>query len=575
MEDIVRQTNITVAMAAEQDMEAIFRLRHEVYASELRQHEENREHRLTDDLDSFNSYIVARVGGVVVGFVSITPPGQTPYSVDKYFSREEMPVLFDDSLYEIRLLTVDKPFRGSLAAPVLMYAALRWIEARGGRSIISIGRIELLGLYGKAGLRPVGKRVSSGAVTFELLTGTVASARECVSRSFALRRRLEGRIEWRMETPFEDTGACYHGGAFFDAIGREFDNLEGINDVINADVLDAWFPPSPRVIDLLNRYLSWSVQTSPPTECEGLITWIAQTRGIEPESILQGAGSSSLIFLALTHWLTPSSRALILDPTYGEYAHVLEEVVRCDVDRVDLDREDGYQVDPARLEEALAKRYDLAVIVNPNNPTGRHISRQALEDLLRRVPTDTIVWIDETYIDYVCRSESLESFASGSRNVVVCKSMSKAYALSGLRVAYLCGPPHLIRQLRIQTPPWSVSLPGQIAGVMALQDPGYYEARYRETDALRRRLADEMMSLADFDIIPGVANYLLCHLPASAPTTQTLIERCREHNLFIRDAATTAPRLGPRAFRIAAKDAATNQRMVSILARALIEARRG
>jgi len=63
---------------------------------------------------------------------------------------------------------------------------------------------------------------------------------------------------------------------------------------------------------------------------------IARTRGVSPENILPAAGSSDAIFLAFRQWLTPTSRVLILDPTYGEYAHVLERVIGCRVIRLPL-----------------------------------------------------------------------------------------------------------------------------------------------------------------------------------------------------------------------------------------------
>src|SRR5207253_350152 len=106
---------------------------------------------------------------------------------------------------------------------------------------------------------------------------------------------------------------------------------------------------------------------------------------------------------------------------------------------------------------------------------------------------------------------SLESFAATSRNVIVCKSMSKVYALSGVRAAYLCGPRHFMTELRAITPPWAVSLPAQVAAVNALHDPGYYQRRYAETHAQREFLAHELGGLG-FDVTPGVANFLLCHL---------------------------------------------------------------
>src|SRR5207344_1800686 len=102
----------------------------------------------------------------------------------------------------------------------------------------------------------------------------------------------------------------------------------------NADVLDAWFPPAPGVTDTLQAHLPWLLRTSPPTDCAGLVGAVATARGVAPENILPGAGSSDLIFRAFRHWLTAGSRVLILDPTYGEYSHVLEKVIGCTVDRL-------------------------------------------------------------------------------------------------------------------------------------------------------------------------------------------------------------------------------------------------
>ena len=252
---------------------------------------------------------------------------------------------------------------------------------------------------------------------------------------------------------------CFHGGRFFEAIGPRFDALGRAGEIINADVLDAWFPPSPRLVAALRDDLPWLARTSPPTACEGLVDVIAQTRGVERAAILPGAGSSDLIFRCFLRWLTPASTVLLLDPTYGEYAHVLERVVGCRVERLLLSRDDEYDVDPGRLGRALARGPDLVVLVNPNSPTGRHLARERLESILRRVPPATRVWIDETYVEYVGAGESLERFAARTENVFVCKSMSKVYALSGMRVAYLCGGPRAIAALRAITPPWVVGLP--------------------------------------------------------------------------------------------------------------------
>ena len=553
-----------LATATAADREAIYRARHEVYGRELGQHAPNTSARLRDALDDTNVYLVAKVAGELAAFISITPPGARAYSIDKYFERAALPFAVDEGLYEVRLLTVLKPHRGRELATLLMYAALRWVEAHGGTHIAAIGRREVLELYLKAGLHAMGRQAASGAVTYELLHATVVELRERAGQLEGVFGRLEEKTDWRLLFPFRKPASCFHGGAFFSAIGERFDQLERSRDIINADVLDAWFPPAPGVLDALHEHLPWLLRTSPPTSCEGLIETIAHARGVRPSNILPGAGSSDLIFRALRHWLTPQSHALILDPTYGEYAHVLERVIGCTVDRLTLTRDTGYAVDLARLEAAFADDYDLIVLVNPNSPTGRHLPRRELAPLLRRVPERTRIWIDETYVEYAGPGQSLEAFAAASENVIVCKSMSKVYALSGARAAYLCAGPHQLEALRAITPPWVVSLPAQVAAVRALQDPDYYAARYRETAALREELASGLKSLG-WEVLPGIANFLLCHLPEQSPPAAEWVRRCRVHGLFMRDAALMGSGLGSRAVRLAVKDAATNAQMLQII----------
>jgi histidinol-phosphate/aromatic aminotransferase/cobyric acid decarboxylase-like protein len=256
-----------------------------------------------------------------------------------------------------------------------------------------------------------------------------------------------------INTPSRQPVACYHGGAFFNAIGDTFEHLERRNEIINADVLDAWFPPCPEAQQALHEQLSWIMRTSPPNHAEGLVQTIAKVRGVDPSNILTGGGSSPLIFLAFGHWLTPSSKVLLLNPTYGEYAHVLEKVVGCQTERFQLNRADGYELNAERFIAKIQEGFDLVVWVNPNSPTGRHVPRSEVEQILKNIPSSTNVWIDETYVEYAPEGQSLEQVAAQTENVVVVKSMSKVYGLSGLRVGYLCGSSRMINPLRGLTPP--------------------------------------------------------------------------------------------------------------------------
>lgn len=564
IERVARCEKFQVSPASAKDREAIYRLRHNVYAMELGQHHSNPSESLRDALDEGNVYLVAKTEKGIAGFISITKPSQGAYSIDKYFKREALPFVVDDSTYEVRLLTVLEPFRNREFATLLMYAAFRWVEAHGGKQLVAIGRREVLSIYLRAGLREAGMSAQSGAVTYDLLHASIAEVRENLPNLGGLIARLEGRVDWKFSFPFHRPANCFHGGEFFSAIGEGFEDLSRRHQIINADVLDAWFPPAPGVEHSLKEELPWLLRTSPPTQCSGLIEAIARARGVKPENILPGGGSSDLMFRALRHWLTADSRVLILDPMYGEYAHILERVIGCMVDRLTLRRDENYDVNLDRLRAALRDEYDLIVLVNPNSPTGRHISRAELVAFLNEVPERTRVWVDETYIEYVGASQSVETFAAQSENVVVCKSMSKVYALSGGRAAYLCGSPHLLEALRAITPPWVVGLPTQVAAVRALEDPAYYAARYAQTHVLREELRKGLEELG-WDIVPGNCTFLLCHLPASGPRAAELVARCRAKGLFLRNATLMGASFGDGAVRIAVKDRETNRRMLAII----------
>lgn len=559
-----RYAKPVITEAGPEIREQIYRARHDVYALEIGQHPANAEGLLCDRLDASNRYLVVMRGDVLAGFVSITPPGADGYSIDKYFRRDGLPFPVDAGLFEIRLLTVMPGHRSSDVATFLMVAAFRWVEARGGTRVVAIGRREVAGMYRALGMRESGRSVQAGAVTYDLMEATVGALREELDRRENLVERIERTVEWNLQVSLRKPATCFHGGAFFGAIGADFGSLERHRSVINADVLDAWFPPAPGVLAALRDHLPWLLRTSPPTGCEGLISAIAAARGVPESCLLPGGGSSDLIFRALPRWLNRGSRAVLLDPTYGEYAHVLEKVTGCRVDRLRLERSAGYAVDLGALVSMVSEGPDLVVIVNPNSPTGRGLRKDEIEVVLKAAPPRTRVWVDETYIDYT--GESVEELVSRYDNLIVCKSMSKVYALSGARVAYLCASPHQLEELRAFTPPWVVGLPAQVAAVKALADPDYYAARREETHRMREQLVLDLSALG-WDVIPGSANFLLSHLPAAGPNARELAEDCARHGLFVRDAAAMGSTLGDRAVRIAVKDAETNRRMLEILSK--------
>jgi histidinol-phosphate/aromatic aminotransferase/cobyric acid decarboxylase-like protein/GNAT superfamily N-acetyltransferase len=560
---------VSIALATQEDRSLIYRLRHDIYAAELGQYEVRQDGILSDTLDEGNTYIVATISGELAGFISITPPELGRYSIEKYLDRDELPILLDDRTYEVRVLTVSPAHRNSGIASYLMYGAFRWIEEHGGEQIIAMGRDEVLSIYQSFGAQLLGRRIVSGSVSYELMMTTVSHLQQFSVQHRAKIERLGERVDFEMDFPFSKNSCCFHGGAFFDAIGAGFETLFRREEIVNADVLDAWFPPSPRVFATFEEHLPWLMRTSPPTQCEGLREAIALHRGIRSTNILPGAGSSDLIYRAFQHWLNRESSVLILDPTYGEYQHVLEKVIGCRVERLTLSRSDGYKVDLGELAWRIGEGFDLVVLVNPNNPTGRHVARAELEKVLAGVPPQTRVWIDEAYIDYVSAAESLEAFAANRDNIVVCKTMSKAYGLSGMRAGYLCASPRQLAELETITPPWVIGLPSQVAAVRALEDSAYYEERYRQTHLLRAEVEEALRALGVQEIVGGEANFLMFHLDDSQPSAGSVIDAARDAGVFLRDVASMGSQMGERALRIAIKDRAGNERVLRTLERIL------
>ncbi|MGK3937717.1 histidinol-phosphate transaminase [Streptomyces caeruleatus] len=565
--------DLQLRSATSEDLDWIHELRHRVYAQELGQHPPDPAGRLSDGLDGENVYLVAARGAARVGFVSLTPPWLGRFGLDKYLTRDELPVLDGHDVFEVRILTVEPRRRTTSAAPLLMYAALRWIASRGGRRVVAMGRTEVLDMYRAVGLRPVGRTVRSGAATFEVLTGGVPElTRRALTRYGSALERLRSLVDWRLDMPFAPRpDGCEHGGASFTAVGTDFRTLDRRHDIVMADVLDAWFPPAPGVRAALADDPGWVARTSPPTAAEGLSAEIAAVRDLPPDTLAMGAGSSDLIFRAFGRRLTPRSRVLLTDPCYGEYAHVTERVIGCRVDRFPLRREDGWRIDPDRLAAAVhSGRYDLVVVVNPNNPTGRHAPASGLRALIEAAPDRTHWWIDEAYLGYVGPHESLAGLAATDPRVTVCTSLSKMYALSGLRAAYTVSEPAGAAELRRWTPPWPVGLPAQLAAVAALRDPDHYRDHWLATHALRRGLAADLAAAApDATVEESVANFLCLTLPTDGPSAAQLVDECRRHGVYLRDLSPLSPCYEGRTVRVAVRDTAENARIVAACRAAL------
>ena len=152
---------------------------------------------------------------------------------------------------------------------------------------------------------------------------------------------------------------CYHGGKSWDT--SKF-NFEIRDSLVVADVLDSPFPPCPEALEVLREQLERCCQESPPTQCEELIETVAIVRDVNAKHVAVSSGSSSLIFSFFPQLLNKDSSVLVLSPMYGEYSHILTNVIGCHMTNFVLLQENGFQIDADDLVEK-SRQHDADVNV--------------------------------------------------------------------------------------------------------------------------------------------------------------------------------------------------------------------
>lgn len=362
---------------------------------------------------------------------------------------------------------------------------------------------------------------------------------------------------------------AYHGVFFWNKIGDGFNCLSSRKKVINADVLDAPFPPDPKIRKMLKRDMDWLIRTSPPTHSEGLKQTISKVRHIPVENILVSGGSSDLIFSFFSNYLNNRKRnnnVLILDPMYGEYQHILETVLDLEVHRHYLKEELEFTVDFNLLRKNILEvKPSIVVLVNPNSPTGKYFDSKHIENLVEEF-TETCFVVDETYVDYLDKKFSVETKVKNYENLVIIKSMSKVYALSGLRVGYLVAPETIIDKISPYIAPWSVGLFGQIAGVIALQNEKYYTQQYKKVLLAKQKMLSVLTGAekkGKIKIFDSCANFFLLRLVNES--AKEVVAKLTTKNIFIRNCDSVSKQFQDNFIRIAVKDSKSNRIVVKEL----------
>ena len=279
----------------------------------------------------------------------------------------------------------------------------------------------------------------------------------------------------------------------------------GLQEAVKLASNEVPYGPLPGVVEAITEAAT-AVHRYPDMGVVALRDALASRYGVEPERVTTGCGS-----VALTEHLTrttclPGDELLYSWRSFEAYPIIAATTGVTSI-RVPNDAEHGH--DLAAMATAVTPRTRMIIICNPNNPTGTSCRAPELTEFLDAVPDDVLVVLDEAYREFVTDAAVPDGLvAFGDRpNVVVLRTMSKAWGMAGLRVGFIVATPAVAAAVRKVVTPFSTSAIAQAAGLAALRAPEEMRRRCDLVIAERDRVLEAIRKLVP-DVPDTQANFV-------------------------------------------------------------------
>jgi histidinol-phosphate aminotransferase len=277
------------------------------------------------------------------------------------------------------------------------------------------------------------------------------------------------------------------------------------------------------------------IQNYPDPAARKLKAALAKKHGVSDENILVAAGSESIIAILCRTFFRKDDEAITANATFIGFL-VQANIRGISLKKVPVTPDFRFDVDA--IAEAVTDRTKMIYIANPNNPTGTYITKKEFEKLVKAVPDDVIVIMDDAYFEYALEIEDYpHAIDYHFGNVVVLRTFSKAYGLAGLRVGYAIGPKELIKNMNKTKLTFEPDALGQAAALAALEDEEFIT---KSIHVAKKGKAELYQFFDDHDIsyVRSIANFvlLICEDQESAKRmTQAMLEKgviLRRTNMF-------------------------------------------
>ena len=295
---------------------------------------------------------------------------------------------------------------------------------------------------------------------------------------------------------------------------------------IRVDANESPFLPSEKMKkDMEKAFSGVAFNRYPDSEASLLKEAYAKIYGIESDCVVAGNGSDELISVITATFLSPGDKVLVVLPDFSMY-EFYAKISGADVVR--YEKHSDFSVDFDDISRVVAEEgIKLVIFSNPCNPTGRAYDKETIDKFIDSV--DTLVVVDEAYMEFCTKDASVLSEYSGRENLIVLKTLSKAYGLAAMRCGFAIGNRELITAIKKVKSPYNVNSATQAVATAVLGHADEIKNNTAVMTAERIKVETKLRELAEkysFKVYPSDTNFVLAHIGDKSKAIYSyLIER--------------------------------------------------
>lgn len=263
------------------------------------------------------------------------------------------------------------------------------------------------------------------------------------------------------------------------------------------------FAPSPKVVQAIQNVEPEMLRRYPNPTANTFRDAAASLLGITPDMIIAGNGSDDILTIATRSFVPPGGTLAYPDPTYSLYP-VLARIEEARTVAVPWERDFALPIDAL-----IETKADAIYLANPNAPTGTFVSPMKVEELAKRFPG--LVLVDEAYVDFA--EDNCVPLVREHENVIVTRTLSKAYSLAGLRFGYGVAQSHVIGEMMKVKDSYNCDAISILAATAAIQDQEYARGTWEKVRSERQRLSAELTQMG-WTVLPSQANFIFVACPS-------------------------------------------------------------